>query len=173
MGPRTVLAARARVGALVPLHEQGEPPLVARFMAGGPLSMRGYYTNRLAKMVLQTNGEWVPVGGNGLADASLELRIDVTRTVGVAVFLDAGNTSDASAVPSTWQAALDPSLLQFASGAGIRYRTPFGPLRLDVGVRLPDFKGGGFPPVPYTFYPDGFPHSEPIVAVHLSIGEAF
>ncbi len=171
-----VLATRARVGALVPVHEQGDPPIVARFTAGGPTSMRGYYTRRLAKMVRQGN-DWVPVGGNGLADGTVELRFDVTGNVGAAIFLDGGNVSDASAVPSTWQTALDPTLLQFAGGVGLRYRTPFGPVRLDVAARLPErlgtLTGTSFPPVPYTTWPDGTPHREPILAVHLSIGEAF
>ncbi len=175
LGTRTVVAARARVGALIPVHEQGDPPIVARFAAGGPLSMRGYYTRRLAKMVLQGN-EWVPVGGNGLADANVELRFDMTGSLGGAIFLDGGNVSDASAVPSAWQVALDPTLLQWAAGFGLRYHTPFGPIRLDVGVRLPDRPGRGadsFPAVPFTFRPDGTPHREPLVAVHLSLGEAF
>jgi translocation and assembly module TamA len=172
LGTRTVVALRGRVGALVPLREEGEPPVVARFTAGGPLSMRGYYTRRLAKMVRQ-HDQWVPVGGNGLADATAELRFDLTRNLGAALFLDAGNVSDASSVPSAWRTALDPTIVQWAAGAGLRYRTPFGPLRLDVGVRLPEDLSARPPPVPYTFWPDGTPHREPIVAVHLSLGEAF
>jgi translocation and assembly module TamA len=176
LGRRTVLGARARVGALVPVGEEGEPPVVARFTSGGPLSMRGYYTRRLSPMVRQGN-EWVPLGGNGLADASIELRFDVAGNLGAAVFLDAGNVSQSSALPSAWQGALDPTLLQFAAGFGLRYRTPFGPLRLDVGVRLPrrldTLEPESFPSVPFTTWPGGAPHREPIVAIHLSLGEAF
>ncbi len=170
--PGMVLAARARIGALVPVGETGEPPLIARFTAGGPLSMRGYYTRRLSKMVLR-GGEWVPVGGNGLADGSIELRFDIAGALGGALFLDGGSVADASSVPSAWQTALDPTRLQWAAGVGLRYETPFGPFRLDVASRLPTGRGGVFPPVPYTFWPDGTPHSEPIVAVHIALGEAF
>ncbi len=171
--PGMVLAARARVGALVPVGETGEPPLVARFQAGGPLSMRGYYTRRLSKMILR-GGEWVPVGGNGLADGSIELRFDIAGALGGALFLDGGGIADASAVPSAWQTALDPTRLQWAAGIGLRYETPFGPFRLDVASRLPTGRGKeAFPPVPYTYRPDGTPHSEPIVAVHIALGEAF
>src|SRR6266511_918697 len=175
LGARAVLAFRARVGALVPVGETGDPPIVARFTPGGPLSMRGYYTRRLAKMVRQ-NDDWVPVGGNGLADCTVELRFPISGEFGGALFLDDGNVSDASSVPSTWQADLDPTTLQWAAGVGLRYRTPFGPLRLDVGVRLPDRLStapDAFPAVPYTRWPDGTFHREPIVAVHLSLGEAF
>ena len=44
-----------------------------------------------------------------------------------------------------WQTALDPTLLQWAAGLGLRYQTPFGPLRIDVGVRLPERLSGSFP----------------------------
>ena len=174
-GERTVLALRGRVGALVPVSESGPPPIVARFAAGGPLSMRGYYTRRLAPMELQGN-EWVPVGGNGLADGTVELRFGVVGNLGAALFLDGGAVSDASSVPTAWQGALDLGAIQWAAGFGLRYRTPFGPVRLDVAARLPDrwsTDRSAFPAVPFTRYPDGALHREPIVAVHLSLGEAF
>jgi translocation and assembly module TamA len=167
---RTVVAFRTRVGALVPLKESGEPPIVARFMAGGALSMRGYYTGRLSPMVLQ-KGEWVSIGGNGIADGSLELRFQLDRTFGAAVFVDGGAVSAPSGVPSAYQTALDPTRVQWAAGFGLRYRTPFGALRADVGARLPEKFSGPthtwFPQVPFTS------HREPIVAVHFALGEAF
>ena len=173
---RTVVALRARVGALVPLGEDGQPPIVARFMPGGALSMRGYYTGRLSPMVRQ-RGEWVPVGGNGLADGSLELRFDVRRGLGVTVFVDGGGVSEASSKPDDYQPALDPTRFQWAAGLGMRYRTDFGTLRADVAARLPTRLSGGsgsrFPPVPFTYWGDGTPHREPIVAVHIALGEAF
>jgi len=176
IGRKAVLAFRTRVGALIPIDETGDPPLVARFSAGGALSMRGYYTGRLSRMVRQ-RGRWVPVGGNGVADASLELRFGLASTLGGVVFVDAGAVADASPVPSAYQTALDPTRLQWAAGFGLRYRTPFGPVRLDVAARLPERLDGPvnewFPPVPFTSWPDGSPHREPIVAVHLALGEAF
>ncbi len=179
LGRRSILAFRGRLGLLVPVNETGDPPIVARFYAGGPLSMRGYYTNRLSPMIQDVNGAWVPVGGNGVVDGSVELRFDLAGNWGGAVFLDAANISFYSSKPTEYQKALDPTTLQWASGLGIRYRTPFGPLRLDLGVRLPtDFAAGvpfheRFPPVPYTVYKDGTPHREPIIAVQLALGEAY
>lgn len=175
LGARTVLAVRGRVGALAPIAESGAPPLVARFTAGGPLSMRGYYNRRFAKMDRQ-GSEWIPVGGNGVADGSAELRFGITGNLGAAIFLDAGAISDASALPSEWESALDLGAVQLAAGLGLRYRTPFGPLRLDAAARLPDrwsTDPSAFPAVPFTRWPDGAFHREPIVAVHLSLGEAF
>jgi translocation and assembly module TamA len=192
LGERFVLAFRARVGALVPIRQEGEPPIVARFMAGGPQSMRGYYTNRLSPMILR-NGAWVPVGGNGLADGSLELRFDIAGPFGGAVFLDGGNVSRPSGVPSAYKTALDPTQLQWATGLGLRYRTPFGPVRLDVGVQIPSNWAPGvafehrFPTVPSVENAGQqitdqsgavigtvpATHREPWIAIHLSLGEAF
>jgi translocation and assembly module TamA len=192
LGERFVLAVRARVGALVPLRQQGEPPIIARFMAGGPQSMRGYYTNRLSPMILRS-GSWVPVGGNGLADGSIELRFDIAGPFGGAVFVDAGNVSRPSGVPTAYRTALDPTLLQWAAGLGLRYRTPVGPVRLDVGMQIPTNWSSGvalshrFPTVP-SVENAGDPitdasgavigtvpsfHREPWLAVHFSLGEAF
>lgn len=178
VGRRSVLAFRTRVGALVPLAEDAPPPVVARFYAGGPQSMRGYQTNRLSPMVRQA-GEWVPVGGNGAADGSLELRFGIVGELGAAVFVDAASVSRYSKEASEWRTALDPTRLQWAAGLGLRYRTPFGPLRADVGVRLPSDLAAGvpfdqrFPAVPYTEWEDGTPYREPIVALQLALGEAF
>jgi translocation and assembly module TamA len=176
LGPRVVLASRARVGALIPVKQEGEPPIIARFYSGGPVSMRGYYTQRLSPMILQEN-EFVPVGGNGLADGSIELRYGLGGGWGSAFFLDAGNVSAPSGSPTAYLDALKLADLQLALGLGLRYTTPFGPVRLDIGVRLPtDFSAGvpfndRFPTVPA--YDDTPPHREPIVAIHFSIGDAF
>jgi translocation and assembly module TamA len=169
---RLVLSARAQVGALIPVDSNGEPPpIVARFYAGGPNSMRGYGFNRLSPMVCEANsvgkcnGNWVPTGGNGLAIYSLELRFPLRGKLIGAVFGDAGYVSPSSALPQEWQQALRLANLQFAAGAGIRYVTPIGPLRIDLGARIPDHA------VPHN--PGDPIHHEPLVALHLIIGEAF
>jgi translocation and assembly module TamA len=190
LGPRATLAVRGRFGALIPIKQDEPPPIIARFSAGGPQSMRGYYSGRLSPMIFR-DGEWIPVGGNGLADGSVELRFDLAGSWGAAVFVDAGNVSTPSEVPSAYQTVLDPTQLQWAAGLGLRYKTGFGPLRVDVGVRLPtDWSAGvpfgkRFPSVPVegagpvvndegeiiNVIPNE--HREPIVGVHITIGEAF
>jgi translocation and assembly module TamA len=195
----TVLAVRARIG-LIDTPGNTEVPIVSRFTSGGPNSMRGYYTRQLSPVLqacpegqavaspppnatpaqrCKVRLEYVPVGGNGLVDGSFELRFPVSGALGGAAFLDFGN------VPLSAKDVFDLSSLQFAVGTGIRYNTLFGPLRLDVAVRLPK-AGDGQPGVPVlnlsadgrAFVPateDGTPiiHHSPIVSVHLSIGEAF
>jgi len=173
LGRRSVLAARARVGALVPVNELGAAPLPALFMAGGAASMRGYGSERLSPMVF-ADGDWVPTGGNGLLEASVEVRRSLGGNVVGALFLDAGNVSGANGEPTTYREIFDLSALQLALGVGVRYRTPVGPFRADFAVRLPDDLSSGvpfderFPPVP-----GDSGHREPIAVFHIALGEAF
>jgi len=169
----TVLATRIRLGALVPLGETGPAPVMALSMAGGAGSMRGYGADRLSPMVEQ-NGEWVPTGGNGVIEASVEARRTLQGNLVGVVFLDAGNVSEASGSPSEYQSVLDPGLLQFAIGVGVRYRTSVGPFRADLGCRLPtDWS----PDVPFQerfpAVPGNSGHREPIMVLHIALGEAF
>jgi translocation and assembly module TamA len=173
LAERVVLAARARVGAFVPVNEKSNPPTVALFESGGPNTMRGYGLNRLSPMqcVKTTSGctnAWVPVGGNGLAEYSLELRFPLRGQLLGAVFTDAAYVSYASAVPTAYRYALDPRRLQWAAGFGIRYRTPVGPIRLDLASRIPWSVA-----VPRSDPTLASTHQEPIVALQLSVGEAF
>jgi translocation and assembly module TamA len=188
VGERSVLAARVRLGAFIPVNETRTPPTVALFESGGADAMRGYGQNRLSPMACVLTvpsdangnplppvctGQWYPVGGNGLAEYSVEYRFPLHGNLFGAVFTDAGYVSAPSAVPTSYRDALNPARLQWAAGIGIRYRTPVGPLRVDIAGRLPDDLSPGlsfedrFPTVPLT------PHHEPVVAFHLTIGEAY
>ena len=136
--------------------------------------MRGYGSERLSPMAFQ-DGEWVPTGGNGLIEGSVELRRPIagTNVVG-ATFLDAGNVSTASGVPSQYREVLDLSKLQFALGVGIRYRTPVGPFRADFAVRLPNDLSKGVPfQERFPAVPGDSGHREPIAVLHIALGEAF
>jgi len=173
LGAGTVLALRARAGAIVPIAENDAPPVVALLFSGGANAMRGYGWQRLSPMQQEAN-RWVATGGNGLVDGSLELRQHLAGSFGGVLFLDAGSVSQASSEPGQWRDVLDPSRLQFAAGLGLRYATPFGPLRVDVGVRVPTDWSAGVPfDQRFPTVPGGADHREPIAAVHVSLGEAF
>ncbi len=191
LGERSVLAARARFGAFIPIDETDRPPTVALFQAGGPSSMRGYGLNRLSPYSTGRPAQpatedspaveavpAIPLGGNGLAEYSVETRFPVRGNLFGAVFVDAAYVSYPSAVPNAYQYAFSPARLQWAAGVGIRYRTPIGPLRLDLAGRLPtdlssdvDFDDR-FPTVPGTEGAPGTRH-ERILSLHLTVGEAF
>jgi translocation and assembly module TamA len=190
LGRSTVLALRLQLGLLRPLPggtdetEVQATPIVARFTAGGPDSMRGYNIRQLSPVARATDASggllyWAPLGGDGLVEATAEVRVGLSQTVGLAAFIDAGN------VTLRYQDVLDLSRLQWAAGLGVRYRTPFGPIRLDVAGRLPFTFGGGWgnPSVPIYTVSNGRyvrpppdqqqDHWDPLVAVHISLGEAF
>jgi outer membrane protein insertion porin family/translocation and assembly module TamA len=77
----------------------------------------------------------VPIGGFSLWEASAEVRFEVTGPLGVAVFCDMGDVAPA-------QATLRWDHVHLSCGAGMRYDTPVGPIRLDVGYRLTQVIGG-------------------------------
>jgi len=172
---RTVIAARGRVG-VVRSYAGDALPIVARISSGGPGQMRGYYTRRLSPMVALGNGGFAAVGAAAALDGSLEVRFPLAGSLGGVLFVDGGNAFLDSA--DLWRV----DRLQWAPGLGIRYKSPFGPVRLDVAGRLPTRAGGRWvvPSVPVlALQPDGrlldtgTTHTEPLLGFHLSIGEAF
>jgi translocation and assembly module TamA len=190
-----VLAGRARVGWMN--KSPAEVPLVADFTSGGPNAMRGYYTRQLSPVFgpycpvqldktgkCPTGTQFLPVGGAGLIDGSVEMRFPISGQLGGATFLDFGNVRFRAAD------ALNVADLQYAVGAGIRYKTVFGPLRIDLAYRLPGPSGKPGVEIlrlcPTTgcgttatassrsvLVPTGTFHHDPYISFHLTIGEAF
>jgi outer membrane protein assembly complex protein YaeT len=119
-----IVATRLVLGTIQPYGstESSEIPRNVRFYAGGPGSVRGFELNRLGP--LDSNGD--PIGGNSLIEGSVELRFPIFGQLRGALFLDFGNVFFE---PFTWR--LDD--LRYAAGPGIRYMTPIGPIRLDIG----------------------------------------
>ncbi|MDB5214680.1 MAG: outer membrane protein assembly factor YaeT precursor [Myxococcaceae bacterium] len=104
-----------------------------------------------------------PTGGFTLFELSGELRYVVSGPLSVAAFCD---SSDVSPRPNN----LRFDHLHLSCGGGGRYDTPAGPIRLDVGYRIPGMQVlGGL--TPDEREPDrllGIP-----IAVHIGIGEAY
>ena len=119
--PRVVLAGRSAIGTLFGAS-RAEVPANLRFYAGGGGSVRGFAFQEAGEL----DGENDPIGGRSLFEASGEVRVRVTETIGVAAFIDAG-----AAFTSRFPDFDDE--LRIGVGPGIRYFSPVGPLRLDVG----------------------------------------
>lgn len=155
--PRLQLAARARVGFIFPYATTTSAPLDLRFYLGGLSDVRGWPLRQLSPRfeICDVGGvagcQSIPIGGNTEVLGNLELRVQVAGPVWLAFFGDVGDVRarTATIVPGDWL---------YTTGAGVRYATPIGPLRLDVGVRLND--SVRFP-------------TESRVGVHFSLGEAF
>ena len=139
---RVVLAGRVAAGSIV-----GAPlaaiPADRRFYSGGGGSVRGYAFQGVGPR--DATGK--PTGGRSFAEASLEMRIKLNDRIGLVPFVDAGTVS-AATLPSL-------STLQFGAGLGLRYLTPFGPLRIDAAVPLNRRPG------------------DPSFGVYAGIGQAF
>jgi outer membrane protein insertion porin family len=103
--------------------------LPERFFAGGDYTIRGFAIDTAGPQEVGNDGQLYPTGGNGLLLGNAELRRDFGRSVTLAAFLDLGNV-----YPVVGEMSL--SDLRYSTGLGLRYRTPFGPLRLDWGVKL-------------------------------------
>lgn len=115
--------ARAEVGATL-TETVLDMPGSRRFFAGGDNSVRGYRFDSLGPRDEDDN----VVGGRYLGVASLEVDRKVTGKWSVAAFYDLGN-------------AFDPDLeneVAQAVGLGIRWRSPIGPVRVDLAYPLSD-----------------------------------
>ncbi len=135
------------------------------FFAGGSRSVRGYGENQLGPRVLTidparltdttlaapcTNASLIdgscdpntkgvsagdfqprPLGGTRIVEANVELRFPVLTSLGLsgAVFVDG------AVVGTTRFTALLGSTATITPGFGVRFLTPVGPVRLDLGVR--------------------------------------
>jgi len=119
-----VLAGRFRVASLTGASTR-EIPASKRLYAGGGGSVRGYEYQSLGP--LDDDGD--PVGGRSAVELGFETRFRLSDSFGIVPFLEGGNVFD-DEVP-------DPgNELQWATGLGVRYFTPVGPLRLDVAFPI-------------------------------------
>jgi translocation and assembly module TamA len=122
--PQIVLAGRTALGAMVG-EPRGAIPANLRFYAGGGGSVRGFGY----QLAGQLNDKDDPIGGRSLLELSGEVRVRVTESIGAVAFVDAG-TVYSSSVPDFSET------LRIGAGPGLRYFSPIGPLRLDVGFPL-------------------------------------
>ena len=134
-------------------------PSQKRFYGGGPNSVRGFSQNGLGPASLSIGVERLlqrpspgaappctpesvpgldcdpaavddpdafqlrPVGGRSTLEASAEVRFDLAEVLGGVAFVDVGQV---------WPDAFALSAVEMSPGVGLRYNTPFGPIRLDL-----------------------------------------
>ncbi len=119
------MASSLRFGILYGFAGDRSIPISERFFAGGGSSLRGFDVDRAGPLGL--NNE--PIGGNAILIGNLELRVPLVSSLQLAGFYDGGNVFQ-----SVHQIGL--SEISHTVGAGLRVKTPFGPVRLDYGINL-------------------------------------
>jgi outer membrane translocation and assembly module TamA len=153
LSDRLVVAGQARLGSIDAI---GNPdvrvPFFKRYFLGGATNLRGWGRYEVAPL----SGNGLPIGGHSFLNVSTEVRANVWRSLGVVLFLDAGNVW-----ADPWDFALDD--LRYDIGPGLRYQTPIGPIRADLGYQINRIPGlmvnGREQPRRFRF--------------HFSIGQAF
>ena len=174
---QAVLATRLTFGFLLPRNygeTLGDPARVASnptdpavirdqhrllfraFYSGGPNSNRGYAFSEVGPhgpLGLLSNGPVNclltpndpdcirPLGGLTLWEASTEVRFRILGPLRGVVFADASDVTR-----KRWYLRL--TVPHLSPGIGIRYDTPVGPLRVDLGYRLLERTSGAPPPGP-------------------------
>ena len=122
-----VLATRIRLGHIF-IHDFQDLFPCERFFLGGPNSLRSYQPDLAPPLGTFKNEEdceeTAPIGGTTMWNLNLELRLPVYKNLGLTLFGDMGGLSNRF---------YEGKKSQFAVGFGVRYFTPVGPLRLDLG----------------------------------------
>ena len=149
---RVTLAHRFRLGTIAPAgDDEANVPFYRRFFLGGASSIRGWGRFDVSPL---TQG--FPIGGLSMLEGSSELRLPLPGKFGAVAFVDFGNVwRDA------W--AIDLSDLRYAVGPGLRYQTPIGPVRFDIGYQLNPIDG---------LLVNGEPQKRRF-RLHFSVGQAF
>jgi outer membrane protein assembly complex protein YaeT len=164
LGRNLVLARQTQVGAILPFDlapgtsDFEAIPLPERFYGGGGISMRGFGDNQAGPRDIGTANELpgpvvtpptgFPIGGNALFFNNVELRFPLLGpNISGVLFEDMGNIyttfSDIS-LRYTQVSRQDANYAVQAAGFGIRYKTPLGPVRLDLSYVLNPTRYTGF-----------------------------
>ncbi|MHA6683994.1 autotransporter assembly complex protein TamA [Mesorhizobium sp. A556] len=141
-----IAAGRVALGSIVGADLQ-DVPADRRFYAGGGGSVRGYSYQGIGPKVHGGPSDGQPIGGLSWFETSVEMRYQVTDTIGIVPFVDAGSVS-VEQFP-------DFKDVKVGAGIGLRYITPFGPLRVDAAVPL------------------NRDESDPRFGIYAGIGQAF
>jgi outer membrane protein assembly factor BamA len=152
---RFVFARSTRFGFETPYNNTIDIPLPERFFEGGGNSHRGFSINQAGP---RDPASGTPLGGNADFINNIELRLPpvmlplVQQNLSFVVFHDMGNvfasTSDLFHNLAQWHQRngaackrdltvdCDFNFIAHAVGTGVRYKTPIGPIRVDLGYNL-------------------------------------
>ena len=128
LGTDMRLILRGEVGAMEVDDFDLLPPEL-RFFAGGDRSIRGFGYEEIGSR----NAANDVIGGDRLVEGTVELERYWRRGFGAAVFVDAGDAFLG-----------DGFVLHVGVGAGIRWKSPVGVLRLDLAYPIESIDASGW-----------------------------
>ena len=112
-------------------------PLFERFYLGGSNSLRQFKSLQVSPK----DNTGTRIGGNSEALGTVEYQIPLFFGIKAAVFYDIGQVWGPDISAGT---KIDLSDLRHGVGAGLRWNSPFGPIRVDYGIKLDQKKGESF-----------------------------
>jgi outer membrane protein insertion porin family len=127
-----ILSGRAEAGYGLGFGNE-DFPLFERFYLGGPNTLRGFKFRRVSP----TDEFGNRTGGTTELLGNVEYIVPMPFNIRLAAFFDIGNVYGFSK-------AFDPTDLRTSGGAGVRWLSPFGPIRVDYGINLDRRKGESF-----------------------------
>ncbi|MGA9421801.1 MAG: autotransporter assembly complex family protein [Rhodanobacteraceae bacterium] len=127
LGKHSRFIARGTLGA-TRVDDFNKLPPELRFFAGGDRSIRGYTFQTIGPR----NSDGKVIGGEDIAVASAEYEYYFSPHWGVATFVDAGDAFTGSNFD-----------LKVGTGIGVRWRSPVGLVRVDLGVPVNDSRESG------------------------------
>lgn len=127
-----VFGMRVRVGHIFNADLSSIMP-PERFFLGGENSLRAYEIDLAPPLgiITEENGKklLVPQGGRSMVSVNMDLRFPLYKNLGGTIFQDFGVLLEKSLAEITGNKFLG------ATGFGLRYNTPIGPLRFDIGFK--------------------------------------
>ncbi|MGH9315621.1 MAG: outer membrane protein assembly factor BamA, partial [Thermoanaerobaculia bacterium] len=102
-------------------------PFFERYYLGGPNSIRSFKSRQISPV----DSSGTDIGGNFQALGNLEYTVPLPFGIRAALFFDVGNVYGPD---QSVHAPIDLTNLKYAVGPGLRWNSPFGPIRVDYGV---------------------------------------
>lgn len=133
LAPQSRLITRGELGHTFADATVATLPPSLRFHAGGDRSIRGYGWREVGPRI-GSAGERFPVGARNVATGSVEYEQYFGGPWGAAVFVDSGSAFNSA---PEWRTGV---------GVGLRWKSPVGPLRIDIARGLND------PDSPFQIY---------------------
>ena len=150
---RVVAAVQGRLGSIDAYGDQDTlVPFFKLYLLGGSTNLRGWGRFEVSPL----SGSGLPIGGSSYFNFSAELRAPLWGKLGGVLFLDGGNVWT-----DPWGMKVND--LRYDAGPGLRYQTPIGPIRADLGYQLN--------PIPGLLV-NGEPEPRQF-RFHFSIGQSF